>query len=1035
MTGSGYLLDDGLVLTAAHVIGADNVTGVSPLVQFVGSADRLACAVEWYRFESERPRGARMDAAILRIVDPTWQPIVDLPPLRWGRLVTDRANIPVRLNGFPTAMDARDEQGKLIIRDMARLSGVVDAGTSVKGRRYHVTVHHPLPSSATAADSRWEGLSGAVVTCHGVVVGVTAEARSEPDWAWMSVVPTPELLAEPGFRDLVGSVVAEPAELQPVLEQSGVRQAHSPVSLLRAQNEVVGFDQERDGMIDRLQAWCTDEGWFSVRLVTGAGGQGKTRLAARLVAVMRELNWSCGFLDSQAARPDLDVVGDLTTPSLLVIDYAETRAGQLVELLDVVDRRARGSDGTGRISGVPAVRVLLLARAGGDWWEETRTDSLLLRDLGSGTVVDLPDLYPAERRPTALRTVVSDLALALGDVPGYAGAYDQDVLRSLPLPNVADSRFGRALDLHMAVLVTLLQAIAPVPADEPGEPDEAVLLRHEQRFWKLVAVRFGLGELSLSARRQLVAVATLCVARDTTRAANILARLTSLSDQTDDDRARIAHWLAALYPSDRDFWSPLRPDRIGEYLVGLALSDIPDLLDQLLPTSGPDESVGALQVLARAASHQAHVSAPLQQVIADNPAALAPVAVVAATSVEHPEPLRAALVTVVGEGNDDLALLDRIYHEVPSQSQTLAVWAAELAGRIAELVGADIEAGGTKAFPDLAAALNNHAYRLNAAGHPELALPRNAMAVRLYEELVRHSPGKYDADLSTSVEGYAQQLYLLGRRVEAASTAERAVDLRRQHADSDENRRLLADVLTGYGNHLSATGEYEPAVVTTRESVDIYSRLPASVRESHDRGFAAALVAHAIALHEIGRIDDSVSAMRKAVTLYRTLASRFPDAHRPGLAATLSNLAEMLGESGELDLALACAQESVALHEKLVSALPDAHLPNHAAALHCAASCLANLARWTESAQCADEAAALFERVARTETGEYVLELGTALDMYALALSECDRTDDAVRVWLRAIAVLRPLATDDDIWPSRYSSGSLCATTPRCCAK
>lgn len=1005
-TGSGYLLDDGLVLTAAHVVGSDEPGTISELlIQFVGSSHRYECSVAWHVYERARPERVRLDAAVLRIVDPDWCRPANLPRLRWGGLVTTRPAIPVHLAGFPTAMDARDEHGTLIVRDQAYLPGVVNAGTSAKGRRYHVTVDHPLPSSPTARHSRWEGGSGSAVICNGLLLGVVARAESEPRWAWLSAVPVPVLLDQPGFRELVGPVVAEPAELQPVLEQPVARQVISPVSLLRSENEVVGFDHERDEIVHRLREWCTGDGWFSVRMLEGGGGQGKTRLAAHLLAVVRELGWSCGFLLDRVRRPELDVVGDLTTPALLVIDYAETRAEQLIELLDVVDRRARSSDGAGGVVGAPAVRVLLLARDSGDWWTETRWESLLLRDLGPGVVIALPDLYAEDRRDEALRGVVRDLGRSLNRLPDFAGLCDELVTESVRLPDLGDDRFGRALDLHMAGLVALLQAIRPVVAGD--EPDEAVLLRHEERFWKRTAASAGLGDLTLRGRRRLVATATLCVARDVGHASEILGRLRWRSPP---ESGAVASWLAALHPSDRDFWSPLRPDRVGEYLVGLALTDEPALLEQLLPAAEPEESRGALHVLARSASHQHHVAGPLERVITANPSRLAPSAVGVATAVERPEPLHRALATVVEDAQDDLVLLEQVYDAVPDHSQTLAVWAAELAGRVAELVSNDVQAG-AKEFGDLAAALTHHAFRLDLAGHPEFALPRYEMAVRIYDQLARHTPGRHEADLATSIEGYAHQLYAAGERTKAAETIERAVALRREHAGSEEERRLLADALTGYGNHLSASGQYERAVAITQEAVDLYDALPDAVRETRDREHATALMTHAIALQENNRIDDSVDTMRHALAGFRRMVKRFPDAYRPDLAAALTNFAELLAEVAQPNEALACVEESVAHYEELAIALPGAHEANHAAALHCLAGRHADLERWPEAARCAERAVGLLD-VVTADRDEHRLELGTALDMWAIALSECGRTDEAVAAGHRAVGELRALAGD-----------------------
>ena len=46
-------------------------------------------------------------------------------------------------------------------------------------------------------------------------------------------------------------------------------------------------------------------------------------------------------------------------PSLLVVDYAETRSG----LANMVNGLAADQDG-------PDVRVLLLARSAGEWWQQ-----------------------------------------------------------------------------------------------------------------------------------------------------------------------------------------------------------------------------------------------------------------------------------------------------------------------------------------------------------------------------------------------------------------------------------------------------------------------------------------------------------------------------------------------------------------------------------------------------------------------------------------------------------------------------------------
>ena len=69
----------------------------------------------------------------------------------------------------------------------------------------------------------------------------------------------------------------------------------------------------------------------------------------------------------RSGRLPLERLADSAAPVLAVIDYAETRTEQLTDLL----RRLDAADGA-------QVRLLLLARAAGDWWDRAA------RDLGGG---------------------------------------------------------------------------------------------------------------------------------------------------------------------------------------------------------------------------------------------------------------------------------------------------------------------------------------------------------------------------------------------------------------------------------------------------------------------------------------------------------------------------------------------------------------------------------------------------------------------------------------------------------------------------
>src|SRR4051812_27885475 len=95
--------------------------------------------------------------------------------------------------------------------------------------------------------------------------------------------------------------------------------------------------------------WCKETASAGVRLYTGAGGMGKTRLFIEICQQLLAKRWRAGFLDHRVASAPQAIWSKLVhqpDPLLLVIDYAETRRAELVALLREVflvgdERRVR----------------------------------------------------------------------------------------------------------------------------------------------------------------------------------------------------------------------------------------------------------------------------------------------------------------------------------------------------------------------------------------------------------------------------------------------------------------------------------------------------------------------------------------------------------------------------------------------------------------------------------------------------------------------------------------------------------------------
>ncbi len=167
------------------------------------------------------------------------------------------------------------------------------------------------------------------------------------------------------------------------------RNLSPPGALLQAEYGVVPF-HGREKELEALRSWCEDDCVVAVRLCTGPGGMGKTRLAIETCRQMRERGWQAGLLPYPDERPPAQVWHALTQrggPALVVVDYAETRRQLLVHLLREAHASAAGRSGY-------RIRLILLARAALDWWDQLKTEGDGVGDLLSGPATSLYSLDP-----------------------------------------------------------------------------------------------------------------------------------------------------------------------------------------------------------------------------------------------------------------------------------------------------------------------------------------------------------------------------------------------------------------------------------------------------------------------------------------------------------------------------------------------------------------------------------------------------------------------------------------------------------------
>jgi hypothetical protein len=294
----------------------------------------------------------------------------------------------------------------------------------------------------------------------------------------------------PGIRDTVLRRRAARTQLETdaaadreVLSLISELPGMGPAGLLDPRRGLVDFvGRERELAV--LLAWCEDDQPRGVRLVTGPGGVGKTRLSVELCARLEPLGWRCVRVgDREEAVALAAARRGWLGPVLLVVDYAETRIG-LRGLL----RSVAGDAGP--------VRVLLLARSMGEWRDRLGGGEPAIRELLTGADGDQP-------LPAAVSVELSNADLVRAAAPMFAAALG--VAAPSRVAVEAGPGAVRVLDLHAAALVAVLRSAAAeetVRVSVAGVLEE--LLGHEERFWHGSAERAGL--LAGTAR---MAVATL----------------------------------------------------------------------------------------------------------------------------------------------------------------------------------------------------------------------------------------------------------------------------------------------------------------------------------------------------------------------------------------------------------------------------------------------------------------------------------------------------------------------------------------------
>ncbi|MBL0886482.1 tetratricopeptide repeat protein [Myceligenerans indicum] len=723
-----------------------------------------------------------------------------------------------------------------------------------------------------------------------------------------------------------------------------------PIGLLDPERRVVPFTG-RDTDLTELLDWCRARHLVQVRLMTGPGGVGKTRLAVEAVRRLARAGWRCTWIrPADDAPPGPGPSGAPTARrTLVVIDDAASHA----DLAGVLTRLRATTTGL--------LRVLLLDRTGREWWYRLRWAS----DLWNGDVQTSRThlVPPRDQDEQALATVA-------------AQAFARRLGTSVPTLTVRRPA-GRVcpLDLHAAALVAVTDggSAAEQPAALPVEIDPAsapgALLDHERSRWLAEAGRAGLPTDDVEdavAAGMLLGTASDDAAREALRrTAPVLA--------TDGGVA----WLRGL-AGPADGIDRVVPHRLVEQHVARRLTATPWLAD------------GWTRGLPPAVAHR--VATLLCRVQIDPPA----------------EPGRAPVEAVLGRVADalppDPAALAGLLGLLPQQP-------APPCGLLEALTSRLLDLDGTPA--SWADALTHRARALWVQGrHPE-ALQSASEAVAAWRAVAADDPERYGRCLARSLCALGVVRNSLGRYQDALTVLTEALGILRTSSprDSEWDEPELALVLRAVSTANLSLGRYAESDEAGLEEVVVLRRLVRRDPVQYEAQLAWALIGGGQAADH-GRPAEALEALTEGLDLWRRIARRQVVDVEPQLAFALSLRSRALAELGHLDEAIVVETEALEMRRHLAAAEPERYDWELAVSLARLGAHLSGLGRARHAHALETEALAIRRRLARQNPRAYAHMLASSLSGLGVTCSRLGRFAEALPLEQEAVAIRRDLAAE-----------------------
>jgi len=559
------------------------------------------------------------------------------------------------------------------------------------------------------------------------------------------------------------------------------------------------------------------KGKVGLRLYTGPGGSGKTRLLIEAGERLRAEGWWAGFLTPGPMGDDLAerLVTD-PRPTLLVVDYIAARQAEVQPLLLAAARVATG----GLPSRATPLALILLERQMPAWLEEMLRSVSDFAYVGWPEFLTLPGVELIARELPPLKDLVSRQEFFQAVVELFCKTFSPP---EAPVTYPAEALPERPL------LLALLALHAALGARVSDTREDSILdftWKRERDAWKRLlkddleqhGVAWAEPEIVKRAEKMAVLATLGRKFPDEAALACFLEKnfppLRGAQRGQELDPAWLARRLPRLFPLQEGTVLPsIVPDPLAEFVIYHSLEKDPALLDLALPTKEEmeREPVAAAEMawncftmLERMWAGRwrektwqwlEQASASLEKRIQGGGQELFPF-------LEKMEEY------LLRPGEKELFRVEPV-RRITLWSLAVAVWSA--LRRLTPLQEAE-----TRARLSV-----NLGYALSALGRREEALLATQEAVEIYRQLAQENPQAFLPDLARSLNNLGYALSALGRREEALLATQEAVGIYRQLAQENPQAFLpyLAMSLGAHGSVLRGLGRYTEAAQAFAEGL------------------------------------------------------------------------------------------------------------------------------------------------------------------------------------------------------------------------